>query len=51
MSAAFMRETVEFEPNKPLEVALKFAQGKVVDTRTGPRVMFSPVDGRVMESR
>lgn len=54
MSAAYMvsprplREPVEFEPNKPVEVALKFAQGKTVQARTGPRVMFSLVDGRVM---
>jgi hypothetical protein len=43
-----LREPVEFEPNKPVEMALKYSQGKTVNTRTGERVMFSLVDGRVM---
>jgi len=42
------RITVEFEPNTPVELALKFAKGKVLDTRSGQRVMFSLADGRVM---
>gem|GEM_PF-5006044 len=47
-SSSTLREPVEFEPNTPVEVALKFAQGKPIETRTGPRVMFSLTDGRVM---
>ncbi|HEY2013858.1 MAG TPA: hypothetical protein VGH38_10180 [Bryobacteraceae bacterium] len=42
------RDTVEFEPNVPVQIALKYAQGKVISTRNGERVMFTTVDGRVM---
>lgn len=43
-----LRETVEFVPNTPVELALKFGQGKEIQTRNGPRYMFSLTDGRVM---
>lgn len=42
------REVVEFSPNVPVMVALKFNQGKHVAGQYGDRMMFSLVDGRVM---
>jgi hypothetical protein len=43
-----VRDVVKFEANRPVEVALKYAAGKVVQGIGGERVMFSLVDGRVM---
>jgi hypothetical protein len=45
---AGFRDVVKFEPNQPVEVALKYAAGKTVRGIGGDRVMFSLVDGRVM---
>jgi hypothetical protein len=42
------RDIVEFSPNVPVQVALAYGAGKIVDTRMGQRVMFTLVDGRVM---
>jgi len=42
------REVIEFAPNVPVTVALKFAQPKTVSGQYGERFMFSTVDGRVM---
>jgi hypothetical protein len=42
------RETVEFPPNTPVPVALQYAQGKVISTANGERVMYTLADGRVM---
>ena len=42
------RDVVEFSPNVPVEVALAYGQGKIIDTRMGQRVMFTLVDNRVM---
>jgi hypothetical protein len=39
---------VEFSPNIPVEVALRFATGKTVGGMNGDRVMFSLADNRVM---
>jgi len=48
-STQHLRQTVEFEPNVPVEVALKFAgAGKIVSGRFGERVMFTLCDDRVM---
>jgi hypothetical protein len=43
-----MRNKVSFELNVPIEVALQFAQGKTVEGRFGPQVMFSLTDNQVM---
>src|SRR5262245_55344656 len=43
-----MAEYVRFEAGRPQEVALKFADGKVVDGQYGEQVMYSLTDGRVM---
>ncbi len=42
------RDVVEFPPNVPVTVALKFAQGRIVSGMNGERVMFSTTDGRVI---
>jgi hypothetical protein len=42
------REVVEFPPNVPISVALKYAHAKTVSSQYGERFMFSLVDGRVM---
>ena len=42
------REVVDFPANTPVTVALKYAQGKMVSSQYGERIMFSLVDGRVM---
>ncbi len=42
------RDVVDFAPNTPQTVALKFPQGKIVSGQFGERVMFSLTDGRVM---
>ena len=43
-----MADIVKFEVGQPMEVALKYAEGKVYDGDYGERVMFSLADGRVM---
>lgn len=43
-----LRETVEFDLNVPVELALKYPAGKVISTRNGERVMFTTADDRVM---
>ena len=43
-----LRDVVELEPNRPVEVALAFPTGKTVNGIHGQRVMFSLADGRVM---
>ena len=42
------REVVDFPPNTPVTVALKYGQGKTVSSQYGERMMYSLVDGRVM---
>lgn len=43
-----MTEKIVFTPNVPVQVALKFADGKEVEGRFGNQMLFSLVDGRVM---
>jgi hypothetical protein len=43
-----MSAVVEFTPNVPERLAIKFAEPKMVQGRSGPRAMYSLVDGRVM---
>jgi hypothetical protein len=42
------REEVTFPPNTPVTVALKYAQGKVVSSAFGERIMYGTIDNRVM---
>ena len=42
------RQIIEFPPNVPVEVSLKYAQGRLLATQYGERMMFSLTDGRVM---
>lgn len=42
------REMVDFEPNVPVQVAIKYSEPKIVSGRWGDRCMYSLVDGRVM---
>jgi hypothetical protein len=42
------REVIDFPANIPITVALKYAQGKIVSSQYGERVMFSLTDGRIM---
>lgn len=42
------REVVEFPPNTPVTVALKYGHAKTVSSQYGERFMFSLADGRVM---
>ena len=42
------REVLDFPANQPVTVALKYAQGKPVQSQYGERVLFTLVDGRVM---
>lgn len=42
------RDTVEFDLNVPVEVALKYPQGKIISTRNGERVMYTTCDDRVV---
>jgi len=42
------REVVEFPPNVPITVALKYGHAKTVSSQYGERFMFSLADGRVM---
>jgi hypothetical protein len=39
---------VQFSPNIPQQIALEFSEGKPVDGKYGPQVLFSLADGRVM---
>lgn len=43
-----MKQIVEFEPNVPVQVALAFGDGKIVEGRSGSRVMYSLVGEKVM---
>jgi hypothetical protein len=43
-----LRDTIEFEHNTPVELALKFPTGKIIQARSGQRVMFTTYDERVM---
>jgi len=42
------REVVEFPPNIPVTVALKYSQGRTVSGQSGERFMFTLADDRVM---
>ena len=42
------REVVEFPPNTPVTVALKYPQARTVRSQYGERFMFTLADGRVM---
>lgn len=42
------RDVVEFPPNTPATVALKYGQGKIISGQYGERVMFTLTDGRIM---
>jgi hypothetical protein len=42
------RQVVEFPPNVPVTVALKYPQARTISSQYGERFMFSLVDGRVM---
>lgn len=42
------REVVEFPPNVPVTIALKFAQGRMISNERGERMMFTTVDNRVL---
>jgi hypothetical protein len=41
-------EKVAFEPNKPVDLALKWTDGKNMQGQFGPSVMFTTQDNRVM---
>lgn len=43
-----MGDTMKFEPNVPVEVALVYGKGKVVEAAFGRRVMFTLVGGKTM---
>jgi hypothetical protein len=44
-----MREILELAPNVPVEIALTYPAGKIIDTAGGAqRVMFSLVNGKIM---
>lgn len=42
------REIIDFPPNIPITVALKYPTAKLVQTQHGDRAMFSLADNRVM---
>ena len=42
------RDVVEFPPNGPVTVALKYPQGRTISGQYGERVMYTLTDGRVM---
>jgi hypothetical protein len=42
------REVVDFPPNTPVAVSLKYSQGRTVGNRYGERIMFTLADNRVM---
>jgi hypothetical protein len=44
----FMSEKIQFQTNIPVEVALKYADGKDVTGDYGDQVLYSLTDGRVM---
>ena len=41
-----MNEIIRFQPNVPVEIALKYSTGKRVQGRYGEQYFFSLVDGR-----
>ena len=41
------REVIEFPPNTPVPLALKYNQGKVISGQYGERVMLTTTDNRV----
>jgi hypothetical protein len=41
-------DVVQFDLNQPVEVALKFAEPKVIDTKYGERALYTLTDDRVM---
>lgn len=43
-----MSDVVQFELNQPVEVALKFAEPKMLETKFGTRAMYTLADERVM---
>ncbi len=45
------REEVNFPPNTPVTLALKFAQGKLVAGINSERMMFTTTDNRVCGGR
>jgi hypothetical protein len=49
MTTTKKRDVVQFAPNVPVEVALKFAMpGKIISTQSGERVLYTLADDRVM---
>jgi hypothetical protein len=49
MTSAKKREVLQFAPDVPVEVALKYAlHGRIVSTQTGERVLYTLTDDRVM---
>jgi len=49
MTPTKKKDVVQFVPNVPVEVALKFAMpGKIISTKSGERVLFTLADDRVM---
>jgi hypothetical protein len=49
MTPTKKKDVVQFVPNVPVEVALKFAlPGKIISTHSGERVLYTLADGRVM---
>lgn len=42
------REVVDFPPNIPVPVALKYAQGKTISNQYGDRILYTLADNRVM---
>jgi len=42
------RDVVDFPPNAPVTVSLKYAQGRTISGSYGERVMYTLTDGRVM---
>jgi hypothetical protein len=41
-------ERVRFEANQPETITLRFSEGRPVEGRYGPQVMYSLIDGRVL---
>ena len=42
------RDVIEFAPNVPVTLALKYNQGKLIAGQYGERMMFTTTDGRIM---
>lgn len=42
------REVIEFPPNVPVTVALKYSQGRHISNQHGERMMFTTCDNRVL---